>query len=576
MLGLHRQGGESMQGVLAALLLGMVAWLSSPAHATARPDFEIEALAASVADPMPGSLVSGALDSRFEPFSYRDVRLRGGPFWLKLKPVDAPSRRTGEPTVMVHKGRHLHVQLFANRAGAPVRLAQPTELPGFSGVHGAVFLLPHDVESTQPLYALVEPTEGLGGGAEELRFSSSSLEHALTAKSEHERMIAFSFGALMAMSLAAALIWFVLKDSLFILYAALISLQALYMAYFSGEGFEWPLFSSAVPLDAYAWNVPVALSGAIACLFVRDIADLKRFSPRVYTSFGWLAIAFVVLAVANLGDAIGLGRIVAAVGNVVFLGAAAFTLIVAFMAWRRGNRAAGWFLIAWVLLETVTIAVAVRLLFTEPEGAEGLLYYGLPLSMVAAAVFVALGVADRLREQRVALSDAERRARTDALTGVLNRRSILERLEAASARAQARGLPIALLFIDLDHFKDINDTHGHAAGDDCLRAIIGPIQSELRQSDVIGRYGGEEFLVILSSADAAAAHPIAQRILQRVAEVRVEGHGAPIRLTCSIGVATSDTMGIWGQPLIASADAAVYAAKRFGRNRVEVATPLAA
>jgi diguanylate cyclase (GGDEF)-like protein len=228
------------------------------------------------------------------------------------------------------------------------------------------------------------------------------------------------------------------------------------------------------------------------------------------------------------------------------------------------------------MLETVAIATAVRLLLDRAEDSDGLLYYGLPLSMVAAAILVALGVADRLREQRAALTDAERRARTDPLTGVLNRRSLIERLDAACLRARARGLPIALLFIDLDHFKEINDSFGHAAGDACLGAIIAPIQAELRHSDVIGRYGGEEFVVILSSADIAAAHPIAERIRNRVANVRIEGFGPSIQLTCSIGVATSDTLGVWGEHLIAQADAAVYAAKRSGRNRVQVAIVKAA
>jgi diguanylate cyclase (GGDEF)-like protein len=250
-------------------------------------------------------------------------------------------------------------------------------------------------------------------------------------------------------------------------------------------------------------------------------------------------------------------------------------VVVCFLAWRRGNRAAGWFLIAWSLLEGFTIAAALRLLTSSPDS-DPLYYYGLPLSMVAASILVALGVADRLREQRAALSDAERRAQTDSLTGVLNRRSLIERLDAACARAKARGLPIALLFIDLDHFKQINDNFGHQAGDACLRAIIDPIHAELRQSDVIGRYGGEEFVVILSSADAAAAIPIAQRILERVAAVQVAGFGLPIRLTCSIGVAASDTLGVWGEHLIAQADAAVYLAKRQGRNQVQMAAPLAA
>jgi diguanylate cyclase (GGDEF)-like protein len=250
--------------------------------------------------------------------------------------------------------------------------------------------------------------------------------------------------------------------------------------------------------------------------------------------------------------------------------------VVAFLAWRHGNSAAGWFLIAWGTLDGFTIAAPLRLLFAEAGTSDGLFFYGLPLSMVAAAVLIALGVADRLRQQRLALTDAERRAQTDPLTGVLNRRSFIEQLEAACLRAQAHGLPIALLFIDLDHFKDINDSYGHAAGDACLGAIIGPIHAELRQSDVIGRYGGEEFVVILSGADAAAAHPIAERIRRRVADVRIEGFGKQILLTCSIGVAASDTLGVWGEHLIAQADAAVYAAKRAGRNRVQIAVPLAA
>ncbi len=253
-----------------------------------------------------------------------------------------------------------------------------------------------------------------------------------------------------------------------------------------------------------------------------------------------------------------------------------FALVVAFIAWRRGSRAAGWFLVAWSLMEAFTIAATVRLLVAPNAEPDRLLYDAEPFSMVIAAVLVALALADRLREQRLALSDAERRAQTDSLTGVLNRRSLIERLDAACLRARARGLPISLLFIDLDHFKQINDTFGHQAGDACLSAIVAPIQAELRQSDVVGRYGGEEFVVILSSADDAAAHPIAQRILERVAAVRVEGFGEPIALTCSIGVATSNTLGVWGEQLIARADAAVYAAKRSGRNCVQVAMPLAA
>ncbi len=553
----------TVRHLLAAWLPGLIAGLSWAVHAAAAgTDPTLLMLTASV-DTSDTEVVSGSRDAQFIPFDFRQARRTGGVFWLKTSPVS--SEATGSlPTINIAHGRHLQLQVFA--AGEPVRRA--TSLPGFRGAIEEVFLVPAHLRTDEPFYVRVEPH---GRGHEVFRVASGSLDARLARSAEHARMIALTFGALMAMALAGFLIWFVLRDKLLLLYASLFSLQAFYMAFLSGEAFGWPGLSSLVPVASYTWNVTAALSGAIACLFVREIADLKSFSPRVYAIFGWLALLFVVLAAANLLQQVGFGPLVASVGNLVFLGAAVFTLVAAFMAWRRRNRAAGFFLLAWGLLETFTIATALRLLLTDPEGAELLLFYGLPLSMVAAAVLIALGVADRLRDQRLALNEAERRAQTDPLTGVLNRRSLVERLDAACLRAQARGLPIALLFIDLDHFKLINDSHGHLAGDACLKAIIAPIQSELRQSDVIGRYGGEEFVVLLSSADASAAEPIAERIRQRVADVRVEGFGDPIQVTCSIGIATSDMLGVWGEHLIAHADTAVYAAKRSGRNRVQLA-----
>lgn len=557
-----------MRESLATWLLALCACLLSvPSMGADAAGLQVQMLDPTVANTTVEQLSTGSLDSRFIPFDFQAARQRDTAFWLRLL-AEESSTPSAVPTLNVSKGRHLQVDAFAIEGTRPVPLPLATHLPGFRGMHQAVFALPQRLVPGQVLYVHVAPE---GKGWEGLQFTASTLEQTLATGAEHARMIALAFGALLAMACSSLLIWLVLSDRLLLLYATLFSLQALYVAYLSGQGFEWPVLSYGLPVMSYTWNVTAALSGAAACLFVREIAELRLYSPRVYAIFGWLAVTFVVLAFANLAQHIGLGGVVAAVGNLVFTGTAIFTLVVAFLAWQRDNRAAGWFLIAWGLLEGFTIATAIRLLVTDPEGAEGLLYYGLPLSMVAAAVLIALGVADRLRDQRIALSDAERRAQTDPLTGVLNRRSLVERLEAACLRARARGLPIALLFIDLDHFKEINDSYGHPAGDACLRAIIDPIHAELRQSDVIGRYGGEEFVVILSSADIAAAGPIAERIRNRVASVRVEGFGEPIRLTCSIGVATSDTLGVWGEHLIARADAAVYDAKRSGRNRVQIA-----
>jgi diguanylate cyclase (GGDEF)-like protein len=562
-------------GLCAACLLTCIGNLHPAATLAAESTFEVQVLNAAVVNPTVSAVTSGSLDDQFEPLASAKPRSRGAAFWLQLKSADRFTP-AGIPVVVMHAARQTQADLYAARTGAAVALPRAAQLPGFRGTQDTVFVLAEGLPAGQ-LQSVYARVNAAGGNSESVSFSNSTLDRTLADGAEHARMIALAFGALMAMALAALLIWFVLSERLFILYATLFFLQALYIAYLSGQGFDWPWLSYARPLTSFAWNVPVGLSGAVACLFTREIADLKHFSPRIYAMFGWLAAAFVVITIANLAKFLGFGAWVNALGNVTFVAGAVFTLVVAFVAWRRGNRAAGWFLIAWTLLEGFTITAAVRFLFTASvDASPRLYYYGLPLSMVAAAVLIALGVADRLRAQRTALTEAERRAQTDPLTGVLNRRSLIERLDAACLRARARGLPIALLFIDLDHFKQINDSFGHQAGDACLRAIIDPIHAELRQSDVIGRYGGEEFVVILSGADAAAANPIAQRILERVAGVRVDGFREPIRLTCSIGIAASDTLGVWGEHLIAQADAAVYVAKRLGRNQVQMATPRAA
>ena len=535
---------------------------------------EIRTLTEAGPAPSVATVTSGALDASFAaPESRPSFRQVAGTRWARLRTarsIAAP----GLPVVVVGSARDLHIALYPRGGGPPVSLVQAAVLPQFGATQEAVFLVPGSgLPAGQVFYARIQADEP---GADRVSFTVSTLKAALARGSRHGLMVALACGALAALALATAAMWLVLSDELFILYAGMTGLQALYLAYFSGQGFHWPLLAAGSAWVPYAWNVPVALSGAMASLFAREIAELRHTSPRVYGAFGWLALGFTLLAVANVGELVGLGQLVVGIGNLMFLGAGVFVLVVAFLAWRRGNRAAGWFLFAWVLLETFAIVTSARLLFTRAAADEALFYYGLPGSMVASAILTSLGVADRLRQQRHALTEAERRAKTDPLTGVLNRRSLLEQLEAACRASRSNGLPIAVLFLDLDFFKSINDSFGHAAGDACLAAVIPPIQAELRQSDIIGRYGGEEFIVVLTGADAMAAEPIAERIRQRVSETLIEGHGKTIQLTCSIGVASSVPLGVWGEALIAHADTAVYAAKRLGRNRVQVAIDLAA
>ena len=185
-----------------------------------------------------------------------------------------------------------------------------------------------------------------------------SLADAIARGRAQTRAVAAAFGALLAMSVTALLICVVMPASIFVYYATLFSLQALYIVYISGQGFDWPFLDVAVPLGSHAWNVPAALSGAAACLFVRKITDMRRYYPRHYVLFGWLAAVFVVLAFSNFVRGPATNPAITAIGNLIFLGAALYTLVIAFLAWLRGSRPAGWFLIAWGLLEIMTIWTA--------------------------------------------------------------------------------------------------------------------------------------------------------------------------------------------------------------------------
>jgi two-component system cell cycle response regulator len=164
---------------------------------------------------------------------------------------------------------------------------------------------------------------------------------------------------------------------------------------------------------------------------------------------------------------------------------------------------------------------------------------------------------------------------TDALTGVYNRRYIDRRLVEEIARARRQAYRISCLYIDVDHFKQVNDTVGHQGGDEVLREVAARIKAELRMSDALGRFGGEEFVVLLIDAEIDSASRVAQRIRAGVANTPFElSSGATLAVSVSIGVATLDDFerdhAIEGvaQQLVAQADSALYQAKENGRNQV--------
>jgi diguanylate cyclase (GGDEF)-like protein len=155
----------------------------------------------------------------------------------------------------------------------------------------------------------------------------------------------------------------------------------------------------------------------------------------------------------------------------------------------------------------------------------------------------------------------------DALTGLYNRHYLSERLEVEFSRAQRKNHPIAFLLMDLDHFKEINDTYGHQAGDLALVTTAQTIAAQTRRSDIACRYGGEEFMVIMPEIGMDDALQRAEYFRKDIDDLRIEYEGKTIHVTVSIGVAIYPTQGIDGDKILTMADTAMYQAKQAGRNK---------
>jgi diguanylate cyclase (GGDEF)-like protein len=168
----------------------------------------------------------------------------------------------------------------------------------------------------------------------------------------------------------------------------------------------------------------------------------------------------------------------------------------------------------------------------------------------------------------------ERQALVDGLTGIANRRQCEDALTAEISRADRLGTPLTLVLADLDDFKAVNDRHGHTVGDDVLREFASVLKATVRDSDLAGRWGGEEFMLLLPGTDAAGGVNLADRVRAALAERSFLGRdGAVVTVTCSFGVA-QHSPGDHERELFASADRALYRAKREGKNRVETGAPV--
>ncbi len=175
----------------------------------------------------------------------------------------------------------------------------------------------------------------------------------------------------------------------------------------------------------------------------------------------------------------------------------------------------------------------------------------------------------KLQDELIVARETQRRLAThDALTNILNRRAVMERLKEELAQAQRGGPVVGVIIADLDHFKKINDTYGHPVGDLVLCEASHRMKVTLRPYDILGRYGGEEFLVVLPGCGVQETEIVAERLRARLDSIPLTLREKQVRITGSFGVASSCDVAPDLETLIGAADAALYRAKHDGRNRV--------
>ncbi len=436
-------------------------------------------------------------------------------------------------------------------------------------------------------------------------------------RQQESRLLGAYYGLILGILLYNLGIWLQLGERLYLAYVLYLGSYALLQASLNGLGFEYlwpdaPAIANRTPL------VLAPLAAAAAAYFARCFLGAGRPGPRRNR----VLLALSVLCLAALPfEAFGGYRAAELAAMVLGVTVVAVNLPFGWYCWRRGDRPALYLVLAWaVFLVAIVVTVAA---FLGGLAYSPLVANALQLGSAVEVLLLALGLVQRIarlkqdklraeaeakrvlevhnrelageveartRELRRTAEAAEalsrelaeknetlsRLAAHDGLTGLLNHRTFISRLQALFADARRHRFSLCVVMVDLDHFKSINDAHGHPFGDLVLKRVADVLAKGSRAGDLVARYGGEEFALALPHCDAAVAVEIAERLRAEIAASRLPEQPA-LRLSASFGLAcqASGAYGIEPARLLGRADAALYQAKREGRNRVVVAGGMA-
>lgn len=371
------------------------------------------------------------------------------------------------------------------------------------------------------------------------------------------------YGFLLALMAYNAILFISLRGSQYLLYAVYLGMFVLMNIAYTGHGFAW-LWPDSVNWQQWSNPILMFLFGVSGLLFANRFLNLQLHFPRIRKAvIGFCATFGILLGAAILAGSQTVALLASFSFAFLFSGLMLFLGVISV---RAGQKPAKYFLIAALAAMVGAMLTTLSTWGFIPHNTWT--FRAVEIGMLADATLLALALAYQLRmgqEERIV---AERLAQQDPLTGLNNRRAFYDKTSPLWSQAIRHAHPSAVMLLDLDLFKEINDAHGHAHGDDVLKALANILKQAIRQGDILARWGGEEFIVFLPETSKQEAMALAERLRAAIAGMRIPHETGDTAVTASFGIAQLESRHITLDALIAAADECLYQSKQNGRNRV--------
>ena len=382
---------------------------------------------------------------------------------------------------------------------------------------------------------------------------------------EYKFVYGLIYGFLLALIVYNSMLFIGLRERSYLYYSIYLGLFAVLNFAYSGHGFAW-VWPDNPLLQEHIIVFCMLLFGCSSLIFTSSFLGLAEHAPRALRALqAMVAIVTIGITITLLlGDRISESLLAISFNLLTTISMVALGLTTL----RQRQLARGYYLIAMLCGMLGTAITILTIWAVLPF--TGWTYGAIKVGIIIQATLLALGLSLKVRQQQIEKIQAERLAEHDLLTGLLNRRGFNQQAATLWSTCTRNQRPLSLIMLDLDHFKLINDQHGHLIGDQVLQASAQLLSNACRAGDILGRWGGEEFLFLLPDTDLEQARLFAERLRQAIAAHHLSHGTEQIRFTASFGVAQRNRH-LHLEELIDEVDVQLYAAKQNGRNRVACA-----